>query len=159
VIILALIFGCSLLAQTSLSTIRGTAKDQSGSVVPGASIAVTHLERGLERKVLTNDAGEFEVPDLNWGTYRLTAMAPGFTTFIANDIALESGQIRRVNVVFQIGEVTSQVTVREGAAVIATEGSKIASSFTHRRIEENPIYGDGRNPILILTTMPFVQSY
>src|SRR5688572_5411694 len=84
----------SLSGQTSLSTIRGTAKDQSGAIVPVAQLTVLHIERGLQRTAAVNEVGEFEIPDLASGTYRLTATAPGFGTFIADDIKLESGQIR-----------------------------------------------------------------
>ncbi len=149
----------SLNGQTSLSTIRGTAQDQSGLIVPVVQLTVLHIERGLQRTATVNEAGEFEIPDLASGTYRLTARAPGFSTFVADDIRLESGQIRRVDVVLQIGEVTTQVSVKEGLAVIATEGSKITTGFTNRRIEESPIHGDGRGAILVLTTMPFIQSF
>jgi hypothetical protein len=149
----------SLPGQTSLSTVRGTAKDQSGAIVPAVQITIVDLERGLQRSLVTNENGEFEIPDLARGTYRMTAMAPGFSVFVADGIGLESGQIRRVDVVLNVGEVTTQVNVREGLAVIATEGSKIATGFNNRRLEEAPIHGDGRNAILILTTMPFIQSY
>jgi hypothetical protein len=149
----------NLVGQTSLSTLRGVAQDHTGSVVPSVQLTLLHTERGLQRSVITNQAGEFEVPDLPPGTYRLTATAPGFKTFIADDILLEGNQVRRIDVALQIGEVSTQVSVSAGAAVISTEGSKIATGFTNRRIEESPIHGDGRNSILVLTTMPFIQSF
>ena len=45
----------SLWAQLTVSTLRGTANDQSGAVVVNARIRVVHLETNLTREVDTNE--------------------------------------------------------------------------------------------------------
>ena len=44
-----------------------------------------------------------EILDLPRGAYRLTATHPGFKTFIADNVVLESSQVRRINVAFELG--------------------------------------------------------
>ena len=51
----------SLWAQLTVSTLRGTATDQSGAVVVNARIRVVHLETNLTREVDTNENGDFEL--------------------------------------------------------------------------------------------------
>ena len=65
--------------------------------------------------------GNYEIPYLKRGTYRLTASHPGFSTFVADNIVLESNQTRRIDVSFSVGQVTSEVTVAAEAQVIDPE--------------------------------------
>ncbi len=90
-----------LTAPITLSTIRGTAADPSGAIV-----------------------GDFEIPGLQRGVYRLTASKAGFTSLTADQIMLET---RRVNVIFELGPVGSEVTVNAGVAVIQTDTVKRSS--------------------------------
>jgi hypothetical protein len=114
----------TLTAQITLSTIRGTATDPTGAVVPNAVIAVSSLDTSAKREVTTDENGNFEVPDLPRGRYRLTATATGFNTFVAENILLEGSQIRRINPAFELGTVGTQVSVTAGAAVIETDSAK-----------------------------------
>jgi Carboxypeptidase regulatory-like domain len=153
-----LLAAVSCFAQTTASTIRGSVTDPSGSAVAAARIEITDVGTNIRRSVTSNDAGEFEVPDLPQGAYRLTAVSPGFKTFIAENILLESSQIRRIDVAFELGAAGSEVTVKADAAVITTDTAKITGSFTNKRFDDAPWIGDGRNPKLVMTTLPLVQS-
>src|SRR5262245_66613782 len=63
----------SLTAQVTLSTIRGTASDPSGAVIAGADVTVVNLQTNEKRSGKTNDNGDYEIPDLYRGSYRLAA--------------------------------------------------------------------------------------
>ncbi|MEN6601521.1 MAG: carboxypeptidase regulatory-like domain-containing protein [Bryobacteraceae bacterium] len=146
--------------QLTLSTIRGVTQDPSGAVVGGASIRVTSLGTNATREVRTSDSGDFEIPDLPRGTYRLTATAAGFKTFVADDIILEGNQIRRLNVQFEIGAVGSEVTVKAGAALIQTDGAKIQTDVDTSRHYDTPWVGGMAtlDPSLFITTAPLVSQ-
>src|SRR6185503_286927 len=92
-LLLATLFtGPSLWAQLTVSTLRGTATDQTGSVVVNAQIRVVHQGTNFSREVTTNENGDFEFVDLPRGEYRLTATQSGFKTFVADNVVLESSQ-------------------------------------------------------------------
>ena len=105
-LVATLIPGACLWGQLTVSTIRGTATDQSGAVVVNAQIRIVHQGTNFSRDVVTNDNGDFEFLDLPRGEYRLTATQAGFKTFIADNILLESSQVRRINVTFELGTAT-----------------------------------------------------
>ena len=133
---------CSMLfGQLTTSTIRGTAQDPSNAIVGNASITLTNTGTNASREVKTNDSGDFEIVDLPIGTYRLTATAPGFKTYVANDVILGGNEIRRITIVFEIGAVGSEVTVQAGAAVIQTDGAKIQTQVDTSRQYDTPIVG------------------
>src|SRR5262245_48881940 len=85
-------------AQTGFSTIRGAITDSTGAVVIGAQISVVDVQTNVARSTLSGDAGNFELPDLKPGNYRLRAQLSGFKTFEADGIELQSNQIRRIDV-------------------------------------------------------------
>jgi carboxypeptidase family protein/TonB-dependent receptor-like protein len=154
----ALMLATTLSAQLTVSTIRGTAKDPTGAAVVGAAITVVNLGTNIQRAVVTNTDGDFEIPDLQRGTYRLTTTHPGFRNWVADNIILEANQIRRIDVTLELGTVGAEVTVRADAAVISTESAKIQSSFSKERFDDAPLVGDGRNPQMLMTTLPLVQQ-
>ena len=126
------LLGMNLTAQLTVSTIRGTAADASGASVTGAVITLVNVGTNIQRSVVTNESGDFEIPDLQRGTYRLTASQAGFKNWVADNIILESTQIRRIDVTLEVGAVGTEVTVQADAAVIATDTAKIQSTFTNR---------------------------
>src|SRR5262245_60021715 len=90
-----------LWGQTGLSTVRGTVSDSSGAVVPGASLEIVDVLTNVRRQTVSNEVGNFEIPELKPGTYRLRAQMGGFKTHIAEGILLESNSIRRIDVTFE----------------------------------------------------------
>src|SRR5260370_5889475 len=93
-----LVSALNLCAQLTVSTLRGTATDQSGAVVVNARIRVVHLETNLTREIDTNGNGDFEILDLPRGGYKLTATHPGFKTFVADNIVLQSSHAPSIHV-------------------------------------------------------------
>ena len=60
-------------SQTSEGRILGTVYDQSGAVVAGAKVTVTNLATGVNRHLVTSGAGEYVAPNLEPGSYTVTA--------------------------------------------------------------------------------------
>jgi outer membrane receptor protein involved in Fe transport len=154
-----LLFGAATAAaQLSTSTIRGHVADPTAAAVSGAAVKLVSLETSVERNVATNSDGDFEIPDLQRGRYKLTVTQSGFKNFVADNIVLETSTIRRVDAVLEIGTLGSEITVQANAAVIETDSAKIQGSFTKQRFEEAPWIGDGRNPQILMATLPLVQA-
>jgi hypothetical protein len=158
IFLVGIVPSATLWAQLTVSTLRGTATDPAGAVVTNARIIAINQETNLTREVLTTDNGDYEIVDLPRGTYRLTASHPGFKTFAADNVVLQSSQVRRIDVAFELGAATSEVTVHADAAVIATETGKIQETFEKQRFEELPLIGDGRTPDAVLVSLPLIQN-
>lgn len=159
--LLGLFVMSSLLAlgQTVNATLRGTVTDSAGSGIPFAT--VTLLEPATGQAVRTADSlsnGDFEFDELKPGTYRLRCSAPGFKAFVADNVILDSGQIRRIDAPLPLGEVAEQVTVSAGAAVINTESATISGTFTARQHDESPQVTPYPSTYSLLTTLSGVQG-
>src|SRR5258705_12373616 len=82
----AIVFACASAWAQATATISGTARDQSGAVLPGVTITVTQQETGLTRTTVSNDTGSYVLPNLPLGPYRLEAALQGFATLAKSAI-------------------------------------------------------------------------
>lgn len=155
-----LFFSAALLAQLTLSTIRGTVTDPTGAAAIKVQVALVSLNTNARWAVTSNENGDFEIPDLQPGRYRLTVTSPGFKDFVADEIVLEGNQIRRINPTLELGAVGTQVSVMAGAAVISTDSAKIQNTITGTKYGDVPIVaGDATlDPSMMLTTVPLVSQ-
>jgi hypothetical protein len=109
-----------LLAQGNLGRILGTVMDQTGGVVAGATVTVLDQERGTARTLTTDQAGEYNAPNLTPGTYTVRAETKGFKTAENASILVEVGKEVRVDLSLQPGEQTEKVTVTEAVPLVET---------------------------------------
>src|SRR5258708_1321233 len=108
--------GPAFLPWRATRNIIGTVVDNTGAVIPNASVTATNIATGVNSHTQTTGSGEYTLPDLLPGTYRIRAEAPGFQASVINNVGLIVAQTARVNVRMAPGAVSETVTV-EGSAV------------------------------------------
>ena len=158
--LIALVISNGSIAQESLSTLRGTVVDASGTIVPGVAVSAREvLTNIVARTVQTDGQGNFEMPGLKTGNYQVTASHPGFKKFVVDDVLLQSSQTRRVDIALEIGEVASEVTVSAAATAIQTETAKLGADFNAaKRYWDLPIPGNAfSGTYAVLAILPDVQ--
>ena len=154
------LFSVFSFGQEGLSTLRGTATDASGAVVPGATVTARQVLTNVVARTVTTDAqGNYEMPALKSGTYQVTATLTGFKTSVVDDVLLQSNQIKRVDITLEVGEVATQITVSAASAAIQTEEGKIASDFkAAEQYASLPIPGNlFSGTYAVLAVLPDVQ--
>src|SRR4026207_971407 len=65
-------------AQVDTGTISGTIKDQSGGVLPGATVTITHEGQGFTLSTVTREDGTFVFTPVRTGSYTVRVEFPGF---------------------------------------------------------------------------------
>src|SRR5437763_379504 len=112
---MALLFLASTtaLAQQALrGSIAGTVKDDTGASLPGVTITVTSPALQLPQIVKVSDErGEYQVPDLPVGTYRVSYELTGFGTLVREGIVLTTGFNARLDPVLKVATLAETVTV------------------------------------------------
>ena len=73
----ALIAG-SAIAQSTFAALTGTVLDSSGGVLPGVTVTVTNTRTQSTRTVVTDEVGNYQVPNLDAGEYRIVTVLSGF---------------------------------------------------------------------------------
>src|SRR6476660_8703981 len=78
--------------QVILGSISGVITDTTGAALPGVTVTVTSPALQVAQMVRTSEAGgEYQIPDLPPGMYRMAYELPGFTTVVRQDIVISSG--------------------------------------------------------------------
>lgn len=142
--LLLFVLRTALFAQGTV-TIYGNVTDPSGAAIGGAKVTVTNSATQQNRETLTGADGNYVVPDLPVGTYRLTVTATGFKTFVQGGIEVQVDENRRVPVQMALGGMSESVTVAADVAQVETRNSALRQVVDSARIVELPL--NGRNPL------------
>src|SRR5712692_2184981 len=131
----------SMLWAQATAQISGTARDQSGAVLPGVEIRVTQTETGITRDTITNETGSYVLPNLPIGPYKLEASLPGFRTYAQTGIVLQVNSNPVINVTLEVGQVAETIEVQANAALVETRSTSIGQVVENTRILELPLNG------------------
>jgi hypothetical protein len=127
-------------AQAPTGTISGAVHDQSGAVVPAASITIRHLDTGVSRHLTSENDGSFSAPALAAGNYEVTAELSGFRTQRIQ-VNVATGRVSSVEMRMEIGGAAEQVTVAANAIHVETEAHAVTGVITRQKIQELPLNG------------------
>lgn len=130
-------------AQIISSSIVGTATDTSDAAVAGAEITITNLNTGIARTVLTGSAGDYVVPQLPPGRYKIAATAAGFKRYEISEAVLSVNQTLRLDAKFSVGTVNEQVNVLATGVQIEGDTSTLGQVIDNKTIVDLPL--NGRN--------------
>jgi iron complex outermembrane receptor protein len=98
------------LAQTPGATIQGRIQDESGGVLPGATVTATHQPTGRSRSVVSDGRGGYEIPELEAGSYEVRGVLPGFRSELAT-VTVTAGATRSLDMVLSIAPLAETVIV------------------------------------------------
>ncbi|HYL83673.1 MAG TPA: TonB-dependent receptor [Candidatus Angelobacter sp.] len=143
-----------LLAQLPTATILGTARDQSGGVLPGVTVTIINVETGLTRSVKTADDGSYRAVELPVGNYEVKAEHSGFRSIDRTGITLEVTQQAVINLDFQVGTAEQQVIVNEEVPMVNTQDATLGGTVNETKMEQLPL--NGRNYIDLALYQPGV---
>jgi hypothetical protein len=136
-----LFFGLPASAQLNLGRILGAVTDQTGGAVPGATVTVLDVARGVSRTLTTDAAGEYSASSLTPGMYSVRAEAKGFKIIDRQNILLEVGQDLRVDLTLQPGEQTQTVTVTESLPLVQTTNAEVSTTIENLQLNDLPLNG------------------
>ncbi|MBI4483252.1 MAG: TonB-dependent receptor [Acidobacteria bacterium] len=139
--IVSLLSGAWLFGQGRMAEIQGTVKDDTGAPIPGVSLTVVQVETGLERKILTDETGRYQAPNLEPGDYRVTAELTGFRTVVRSGVKLTVGRQAVVDISLPVGELTEQVVVTGEAPLVETTQSVLGEIVDDQKIRDLPLNG------------------
>src|SRR4051812_14110924 len=120
-----LIAGCCLVAPSQISQagLQGTVKDNSGAVVPGATVVLKNKNTSDSRTVTSGQSGEYVIPNLNPGEYSVTVSLQGFKTSSISSLTLHTGEQATVDISLELGATTQEVTVQAVVPMLSTASS------------------------------------
>ena len=93
--------------------------DETGGVLPGVTVeASSPALIGGVRTAITDGSGQYGLEALRPGTYTVTFVLPGFSTFVREGIEIATGFSANVDATMTVGAVEETVTVSGASPVI-----------------------------------------
>src|SRR5215472_13087216 len=102
-LIALLCFSAVAFGQETRSTLTGHVSDPSGAGIPGTAIEVTNTQTGVVTNAKSNSAGDYTVPFLQPGTYRVDASHAGFNKYTHSGLVLLTEQTVTENITMSVG--------------------------------------------------------
>jgi len=132
-------------AQQDRGTFNGAVSDQSGAAMAGVRITIVNTATNARYDSLTNDAGQYTVPNLPVGTYKLMYQRSGFKSTVRDTMMLSVAQVARVDVQMQVGSVTESLEVRVEAPLLQTDTPEVGTVLNGRAVNDLPLgFAGGR---------------
>jgi hypothetical protein len=141
------------LAQTATTSLRGTVKDPSGALVPGAKVTLVDATNGQTFADTANSGGLYSFPQIHPATYTITVSASGFGNQ-SKKAELLVDQPATIDFTLTVQASTVTVDVSATAQTLNTTDATLGDSVGNATIQALPM--DGRNPIGMLTLQPGV---
>jgi hypothetical protein len=142
-------------SQATTATIQGVVRDQTGAVVPGASITITNVETRVASKWTSGTEGAFTAPLLQPGEYEVAAEKSGFKRSVRRGITLLVADTSRIDVTLEVGAVSDTVTATAEAPLVKVDTSELGQVIESKEIDELPLNSQtGRNFTSLMTLVP-----
>src|SRR3954454_6441706 len=129
-------------SQATTGVIEGLVTDESGGVLPGATVTLRNTETNFEKVVVTGADGSFRAVLLPLGPYRITADLQGFAKVVREGTDLGVGQTIHLKLALQVAA-AGEVTVTAEAPVVETTRAEGSVRIDTKSIESLP--NNGRN--------------
>jgi hypothetical protein len=152
-----LCFSATMQGQAVYGSINGTVTDNTGAVVPNATITVTDVSKGTSIEVKSNPSGEYLVEHLIPDTYNVRVEAQGFQAFAATGVLVQADTSPKIDAALKIGESSQTVNVSaDSIPELKTDRADVATEFTTSEVENLPI--PDRNFANLQLLLPGAQS-
>src|SRR5438445_4687863 len=99
-----------LLGQSITSGLVGTIHDNSGAVVPNATIAARNIATNTRASTKSDASGKYVLLQLAPGAYEVEIEAQGFKKYVQSGVILELQQQALLDATLSVGQLTEEVT-------------------------------------------------
>src|ERR1017187_2354063 len=114
---------------TNSADVTGTVTDSTGAVVPGVTVTVRDVDKGVEHVYTTNQSGLYDtgpvVPD---DQYLVTFTKDGFGTLQRGPMVLHVGRIG-MDEKLGVAQTTQQVVVNDDAPLMQTASAELSTEL------------------------------
>lgn len=153
---IAVLLSSLAFCQNPYGRITGRVTDAAGAVAPGASVRVSQLDTNVVAATVTNSEGNYEIPNLNPGRYRLTVELAGFKRYERGPFELRVGDVLAIDVALELGAISESVTVTAEAPLLESASASLGQVIDNRRILDLPL--PGASPMYLTQLTPGIVS-
>jgi hypothetical protein len=136
---------CCVLFAQDRGTFVGEVTDPSGAAIPNVRVTVVQPSTNLTVETVTNAAGQYRVPNLPVGEYKITFEAPGFKTGVRENLRLSVTDVIRIDQRLEVGATSETLTVTAEAPILQTETPEVGTLMGTKQVIDLPLgFAGGR---------------
>jgi hypothetical protein len=94
--------------------------DRTQAVVPGVKIEALQTETGAKYETVSGNDGQYMLPFLPLGTYKLSAQAPGLKHYIREGLTISASERKAIDIQLEVGRMAENVTITAEMPLLQT---------------------------------------
>jgi hypothetical protein len=136
----ALLLATAALGQGSYQAqVRGVVTDQSGALVPNATVTITNDGTNIAQTAQTDEHGQYFLSGLRPSIYTIKVQAAGFQIAETKNVVLQVDQQTSVDVVLRPHGISETIEVTQAAPLLDTESATLGSEISSEYVHELPL--------------------
>lgn len=149
--LIPLLWAAAATAQESRGTISGYVSDPAGAVVPGAKVEAVNLDTNVALQTRSNDAGNYRIPFVVPGVYKIVVEHPGFKKLERAGVRVSTASEVTVDLKLEIGAVSESMTVVATSPLLQTAGADLGQVLDKKYVGDVTvnIYRNPLNSVLL----------
>src|SRR6476646_3922640 len=120
--------------------VRGVVKDQSGAMIPQATITITNDATGIGTTAKTDEHGLYILTGLRPAVYTIKAEGTGFRAAEQKNVVLQVDQQTSIDFELHPLGVITTVEVTTAAPLLDTESAALGTDITNEYVRDIPLY-------------------
>ena len=140
-ILMALLVAAPADSQMNAGELSGVIRDESGGVLPGATVTASHADSGLTVERVTDIEGRFFMSSLPIGQWEVAVSMPGFRRYVQTGIVVDIGRNLELHYTLELGQVTEAVEVTATAPLLQFTTAEISDVIENHQVEQIPLNG------------------
>jgi Carboxypeptidase regulatory-like domain len=136
-------------AQSDTGRVVGSVVDDTGALIPGATVTLTNLDTGIAQTRTSASDGSFGFAAQTRGHYRIEAAAASFASQ-QQDFELQIQQVQTIQFKLTPGAAATTVEVTNAAPIVDLSTSSTGEVIEGRQVTDLPL---GQRNFLQLTTL------
>ncbi|MBW4028192.1 MAG: TonB-dependent receptor [Acidobacteria bacterium] len=117
-------------------TLTGSVTDSTGAVVPGAKVTILNPVTGLNRTVVSDSAGQYQIINLPFSSYHVAISADGFDPY-SIDVQINSTVAVALTSALKIGTSSTEINVE--ASDLTTNDSGLRTEVDRSAFDKLPL--------------------
>jgi len=144
--------------QAVSGSIFGTVTDPTGAVVPGVTVTIRDLDRGVDYHVQTISDGNYIQTHLLAGHYRVTIAPPAFQPFVA-EAEVQVDASTRIDAQLAIGKASSTMNVTSETPLLKTDRAELSDTLSANQLASLPVLGRNLTSLMLVMPGAFADSF
>lgn len=153
---LLLMTGVGFAQSDSSGRLTGNVVDQSGGVVPNATVTIKQAATGLIRTIQTSDDGNYTFNNLPIGVFTLSVSKDGFKETAVGNVVINVASVTRQNVTLEVGAISEVVTISADVIQVETQTGAVGEIVSGEQVRELPL--NGRSFVQLTQLQPGVAA-